>query len=192
MITLLNITPSYKIFISPIMATLKAETCSCFTLSVSNTVCFVFEGFLQIIKNLCFLIIISCCRCIIQFNISLPYTLRASRYLFFQLSETNFCGTLSFSYERNNSHTCLQPCSDFLNKYLVHATKKGTSTVFSQQSHEFLRYSFTVSISPLLFTHPTPPPVLRVSWQQGTKRILGFSLSEVAFSWSKCREFLRF
>ena len=90
MFALLNITPSYKILITPILATLKEETCSCYTFSVPNTVCVVFDGCLQVINNLCFLIIISCCRFITQFNISFPSTLRASRPLFYSFPKQNF------------------------------------------------------------------------------------------------------
>jgi hypothetical protein len=188
---LLNIKPSYKILICPIMATLKAETCNCFRFSVSNKIYAVLTDAYRLLTT------------------SVPYpssavaaassiSILASHLrlklpgLFFQLPETKFCANLSFIYECDNSHICLQPCSDFLNKFLVNATKKGPSAGFSQQSLEFLWFPLTVSISPLLCTHLNPPLVLRDTWQQGTNYVLGFSLSEAAFRWSKCRELLYF
>jgi hypothetical protein len=93
---LLNITPSYKILISPIMATLKAETCSNFTFPVSNTICAAFDGCIQVINNLCFLFIISCCRCIIHFNISFPSMLKASRFLLSASRNKLLCEFITF------------------------------------------------------------------------------------------------
>lgn len=143
---LLNIMPSYKIFISPTMATLKAETFSCFMFFVSNTMYAVFDGRLQVINNPCFLFIISCCSCIIHFNISFPSTLKASRSRLSAVRSKILCEFIIFLRVWQLPHLS-STVFWFPQQIFSARDKKGPSTGFSQQSLQFLRFPLTISIS---------------------------------------------